>query len=215
MKKVSFKHKPISPKTEKQKQVLESIRDMVLFGAAGTGKSFLALIAAMESVRLGEHRQVVIFRSGVSTRDPGFLPGNETEKGAVYEEPYKDLIDSLYGEGSYLKFKEHDIIKFKTTSFIRGLTIDNAVIIVEEAQNLDFHEFDSVLTRVGQYSRVIITGDNAQSDLKNSGFPKILKILQRMDEFDFFEFDIDDIVRSGFVKNYLLAKYAEESSTEQ
>ena len=132
-----------------------------------------------------------------------------TEKSSVYEEPYRDICNDLFGRGdAYQILKTKNIVDFMTTSFIRGITLRNAVIVIDECQNMSFHELDSIITRMGEHCRVIFCGDFRQADLKNgqSGMLDFLQILKRMEEFDFIEFEIEDIVRSSFVKNYIISK---------
>jgi len=156
-----------------------------------------------------EYERLVIIRSAVPTRDIGFLPGTEKEKQSVYEEPYKDICIDLFGRGdAYQILKQKNIVDFMTTSFIRGITLRNAVIVIDECQNMSFHELDSIITRMGNHCRVIFCGDFRQADLKTgqSGMLDFLHVLKRMEEFDFIEFEVEDIVRSNFVKNYIIAK---------
>jgi phosphate starvation-inducible protein PhoH len=149
----------------------------------------------------------VLIRSAVPTRDIGFLPGNEKEKASVYEEPYKEVANELFNRGdAYQILKTKGLVHFMTTSYIRGITLKNSVILIDECQNMTFHELDSIITRVGKYCRVIFCGDFEQSDLKNNGLKDFLKILETMGAFDMVNFEVGDIVRSDFVKEYLIAK---------
>ena len=146
-------------------------------------------------------------RSAVPTRDIGFLPGNEKEKSAIYEEPYKDICIELFQRGdAYEILKTKGLVNFMTTSFIRGITLRDAVIIVDECQNMSFHELDSIITRVGENCRIIFCGDFRQSDLNKNGLKDFVRIIKAMDQFDLVDFEIKDIVRSGFVKDYITAK---------
>ena len=155
----------------------------------------------------GDYQKLVIIRSAVPTRDIGFLPGTEKEKASVYEEPYKDIANDLFGRGdAYEILKQKNLVEFMTTSFIRGITLKHAVILIDECQNMSFHELDSIITRIGQGCRVIFCGDFRQADLKQNGMQDFMKILKRMGDFDFIEFEVEDIVRSEFVKNYIIAK---------
>ena len=202
-----FTLETIEPLTPNQKKVWQSDKNLVLSGSAGSGKTFLACYLALDDMFKKEFSKIVIVRSTVSTRDIGFLPGNEKEKVEVYEAPYIGVFTELLSRGdaySILKFKGR--VEFKPTSFIRGTTITDAVIIVDEIQNLSFHELDSVLTRVGDNCRIIFCGDFKQSDLGRNGMKDFMNILSSMEEFDMIEFTTDDIVRSGLVKNYLIAK---------
>ena len=141
----------------------------------------------------------------------GFLPGTEEEKSKVYEAPYVNIMQELFsrGDNPYGQMKQKGIINFLTTSYIRGTTFTDSIVIVDECQNMTFHELDSIITRVGQNCRIIFCGDFFQTDLRNSGLKDFLKIIKNMNDFDFIEFGINDIVRSDFVKSYLIQKYKE------
>ena len=188
----------IKPITDNQKLVFEAWRknnkNLFLFGEAGTGKTFVSLYLALEQVLdpKTKYDNVIIIRSVVPTRDIGFLPGDEEDKSALYQVPY---------QGS---------ITFLTTSYLRGITLDNAIVIVDESQNLNFHELDTVITRVGQDSKIIFCGDFFQTDLskmsEREGLQDFMRILEQMKEFEVVEFTIGDIVRSGFVRSYLIEK---------
>ena len=155
----------------------------------------------------GLYKQLIIIRSAVPTRDIGFLPGNEKEKASVYEEPYKDIAVELFQRGdAYEILKTKNLVHFMVTSYIRGITLKNAVIIIDECQNMSLHELDSIITRVGEDCRVIFCGDFRQADLQRNGLKDFIRILKAMDQFDLVEFEIRDIVRSDFVKNYITAK---------
>ena len=197
----------IEPLTRNQVRAFESEKHLILHGVAGTGKTFVACYLAFDDMAKKEYEKLVIIRSAVPTRDIGFLPGNEKEKASVYEEPYKDIAIDIFGRGdAYQILKTKGLVEFMTTSYIRGITLRNATIVIDECQNMSFHELDSIITRVGQGCRVILCGDFRQSDLKNSGMNEFLNVLKRMECFDFIEFGIDDIVRSEFVKQYIIAK---------
>ena len=192
----------------------DSGKSQILLGYAGTGKSILAIYTALAEIDDpdSDYQRRVIVRSAVPTREVGHLPGDLNEKGAVYELPYKKICSELMGrDDAYEILKQKDIIRFVTTSFIRGLTIDNAIIVVDEFQSLNGHELDSIITRVGHNSKILFCGDLLQSDLirnhEKAGAKKFLDILRSMPEyFDFNEFGKDDIVRSGLVKNYIIKK---------
>jgi phosphate starvation-inducible protein PhoH len=155
----------------------------------------------------GVYDKLILIRSAVPTRDIGFLPGNEKEKSAVYEAPYKDIAIELFQRGdAYEILKTKGLVHFMTTSFIRGVTLRDAVILVDECQNMSFHELDSIITRVGENCRVVFCGDFRQSDLKTNGLNDFFRVLRSMEQFDFIDFEIKDIVRSDFVKSYITAK---------
>jgi len=207
----------IEPLTYTQKQVFESYNagnNLVLHGCAGTGKTFLSLYLAVRDVldKVDGKQKVIIVRSVVPTRDMGFLPGNITEKTKVYETPYRDLLSGMFNRGdAYDILKNKGKIEFVTTSFVRGQTWDDAIVIIDEAQNCSHQELHSVITRVGENSRIILCGDGKQDDLtserykEESGLSKFLNILTNMDSFDVIDFQTDDIVRSGLVREYLIA----------
>jgi phosphate starvation-inducible protein PhoH len=207
----------VEPLTYTQSQVFESYNlgnNLVLKGCAGTGKTFLSTYLGVRDVleKTDGKREVIIVRSVVPVRDMGFLPGSLTEKTKVYETPYRELVSDMFGRGdAYETLKTKGCIHFETTSFIRGQTWDNAIIIVDEAQNLSFQELHSVITRVGENSRIILSGDTKQDDLtserfrEESGLSSFLNILTHMDSFDIIDFTTDDIVRSGLVREYIEA----------
>ena len=202
----------IEPLTDNQKLAFDSEKNLVLHGIAGTGKTFVASYLAYQHITDKEYSKLVIIRSAVPTRDIGFLPGTDKEKSAVYEEPYKDVARELFQRGdAYEVLKQKFIVEFMTTSFIRGITIDNAVILIDECQNMTFHELDSIITRVGLNCRIMFCGDFRQDDFsgkrENSGMVEFMKILERTNRFDMVDFQIEDIVRSDLVKDYIIAKH--------
>jgi len=197
----------IEPLTKNQVIAFESNKNLMLHGVAGTGKTFISCYLAFDDMVKNIYERLVIIRSAVSTRDIGFLPGNEKEKASVYEEPYKDICIELFQRGdAYEILKTKGLVHFMTTSFIRGVTLRNATIMIDECQNMSFHELDSIITRIGQGCRVIFCGDFRQADLAKNGLQEFVRILKVMEEFDFVDFEIKDIVRSDFVKQYITAK---------
>ena len=212
----------IKPLTENQKKAFASYKDgkhLFLYGAAGSGKTFVALYNGLQDVlKAGTpYDTVYMVRSAVPTREIGFLPGDEEDKTALFQVPYQNMVKFMFempGEREfgtlYDRLKNQGSLMFLTTSFLRGITLDNAVIIVDECQNLTFHELDTIITRVGQDSKIIFCGDFFQTDLMKSsdkqGMVNFMKILDAMEQFDNIEFTIGDIVRSGFVKEYLINK---------
>ncbi len=214
---------PISPLTPNQETVFEQYaegQNILLHGAAGTGKTFITLYLALQEV-LDENTpydKIYIVRSLVPTREIGFLPGDHEDKSALYQIPYKNMVRYMFSmpddnsfEMLYDNLRAQETISFWSTSFIRGVTLDNAIVIVDEFSNLNFHELDSMVTRIGEDSKIMFCGDITQSDLVKSneknGVSDFIRILQAMREFTCVEFGIDDIVRSGLVKAYLLTKY--------
>lgn len=187
--------------------------NLVLTGTAGTGKTFNALYLALEDVldKDTEYDRLVIVRSMVPTRDMGFLPGTKAEKEEAFTTPYKNICCELFGDkASYNKMIVGGQIQFESTSFIRGTTFDNAIIIVDEMQNLNFHELDSVITRVGRHTKIIFSGDYKQSDFKyddeKQGIIKFLQIVEQLKNFTVINFGWEDIVRSDFVRDYIMTK---------
>jgi predicted ribonuclease YlaK len=213
---------PIEPLTDNQKSFFESYADdkqIVAYGCAGTGKTFIALYNALKDVlnEITPYEQIYIVRSLVATREIGFLPGDHDDKAALYQIPYKNMVKYMFQlptetdfEMLYGNLKQQETIKFWSTSFLRGTTLDNSIIIVDEFQNMNFHELDSIITRVGENSRIVFCGDGRQSDLikdkERNGISDFMDVLRKMPSFDIIEFDINDIVRSGLVKEYLVAK---------
>jgi len=197
----------IEPLTRNQLRAFDSNKHLILHGLAGTGKTFISSYLAFDDMSKQNYDQLVIIRSAVPTRDIGFLPGTEKEKSSVYEEPYREIAIELFGRGdAYEILKQKSIVHFMTTSFIRGITLKDAVVLIDECQNMSFHELDSIITRMGRNCRVIFCGDFRQADLKQNGLQEFMQVLKRMGDFDFIEFEVEDIVRSDFVKNYIIAK---------
>ena len=211
--------KPLTPAQEKVFDAWEKNKHLFLFGAAGTGKSFITMYLALRDI-LNEqtpYDKLYIVRSLVPTREIGFLPGDHEDKANLYQIPYKNMVrymfempDDASFEMLYSNLKAQNTVSFWSTSFIRGTTIDNAVVLVDESENLNFHELDSIITRLGVNSKIIFAGDAAQSDLikahEKTGIMDFKKIVDDMKEFESIEFGIDDIVRSGLVKSYLISK---------
>jgi phosphate starvation-inducible protein PhoH len=212
----------IEPLTENQKKLFESYeqnKHIVAYGCAGTGKTFITLYNALQDVldERSPYEKIYIVRSLVATREIGFLPGDHEDKSSLYQIPYKNMVKYMFElpdeasfEMLYGNLKTQGTISFWSTSFIRGTTLDNAIIIVDEFQNLNFHELDSIITRVGENSKIMFCGDATQSDLiktnEKNGIIDFMKVLRVMPSIDIVEFGVDDIVRSGFVKEYILAK---------
>ena len=208
--------------TEGQKSVFETWKqgkNQFLFGCAGTGKTFISLYLAMQDVLdlKTKYDKVILVRSLIPTREIGFLPGDEEDKAALYQVPYQNMVKFMFEQPNeqafnmlYDRLKNQGSLYFLSTSFLRGLTFDNSIIIVDECQNLNFHELDTITTRVGQDSKIVFCGDFSQTDLlkqnERNGLHDFLRILEEMQEFNCVEFNIGDIVRSGFVRNYLIQK---------
>lgn len=212
----SFQLKEITPLTENQRHAFKSFdqgKHLVLHGTAGTGKSFISLYFGLKDVFNQSYHKVIIFRSAVPTRDMGFLPGNEKEKAKIFEAPYRSICSELFGRGdAYEVLKQKDLIEFTTTSYVRGITLDNCVVIVDEIQNMTNHELDSIITRLGNNCRLIYCGDSAQSDFTKdsdrAGLARFLEVIKRMSSFHIVRFTVEDIVRGPTVKEYIIAKEA-------
>ena len=212
----------VNPITENQQLFFDEWtkeKNLFAYGAAGTGKTFIALYLALKDVMNEEtpYDKVYIVRSLVSTREIGFLPGTHEDKSELYQIPYKNMVRNMFQMPDQMSFdmlyenlKHQETISFWSTSFLRGTTLDDAIVIVDECQNLNFHELDSIMTRVGQDSKIVFCGDINQSDLQRTnernGILDFQRILEGMEEFSMVEFGISDIVRSGLVKSYLISK---------
>ena len=211
--------KPITPTQEEVFDAWQKEKNLFLYGCAGTGKSFLSIYLALKEVldEKSQYDKLYIVRSLVPTREIGFLPGDHDDKSNLYQIPYKNMVrymfempDDASFEMLYANLKAQETISFWSTSFIRGTTIDNAIVFIDESQNLNFHELDSIITRLGVNTKVIFAGDAAQTDLtktyEKNGILDFMKIIDDMDEFSSIEFGVQDIVRSGLVKSYLISK---------
>jgi len=206
----------VFPITESQKELYTSYingYNVCAAGSAGTGKSYLALYLAFDDILNADTQcdHVIIVRSAVPTRNIGFKPGTTEEKLAEYETPYIDICTDLFRRKStYGDMKKANLLTFVDTSCIRGQTWNDAVVIIEEVENMNFHEINSVMTRIGKNSKVIITGDIKQTDLLSSnkdtsGMVEALRVLERIPSFKTVQFTRNDIVRSGFVRDWIIA----------
>ena len=212
----------IDPLTDNQRKLFDAYAEgkhLVAYGCAGTGKTFITLYNALREV-LDErtpYEKIYLVRSLVATREIGFLPGSYEDKSDIYQIPYKNMVKYMFQMPSDAEFemlygnlKSQETIKFWSTSFLRGTTLDNSIVIVDEFQNCTSHELDSIITRVGENSKIMFCGDASQSDLQKSnernGIVDFMNILRKMPSIDIIEFSVDDIVRSGLVKEYILAK---------
>ena len=212
----------IKPLTDNQKLVFdayENNKNLFLYGCAGTGKTFIAMYLALKEILSNKtaYEKLYVVRSLVPTREIGFLPGDHEDKAHLYQIPYQIMVKYMFKmpddpafEMLYDNLKAQETISFWSTSFLRGTTLDNAIVLVDECQNLNFHELDSIMTRVGNDSKIIFAGDIAQTDLvktnEKNGILDFMKILEIMDEFANIEFDVNDIVRSGLIRNYIITK---------
>jgi phosphate starvation-inducible protein PhoH len=213
---LNFKLKNIEPLTDNQKLTFEHYhggKNLLLHGIAGTGKSFLSIYLSLQTILIdsSRYKKLVIVRSVVPTRDMGFLPGNNKEKAKVYEAPYQAIFTELFERGdAYDYLKNKNLVDFISTSFIRGITINDSIIVVDEIANMTLHELDSVITRVGKNCKIIFCGDFRQSDFtkehEKNGLTSFMRIIERMKSFAFVDFTEQDIVRSSMVKEYIIMK---------
>lgn len=210
-----IQYQPLTPQQKLLYQLWEDYPETSLFlkGSAGTGKTFLSLFLSLKTLLEKEYNydKIVIVRSVVSSRDIGFLPGSEEEKVQVYEQPYISILNELFPfKNGYENLKKIGKIEFVPSSYLRGTTFNNCIVIVDEAQNMSFQELSTIVTRCGQDCKMVFCGDSKQNDLhykRNdvSGFDDFFKIIQKMQKyFDIVEFTHDDIVRSGLVKDFIV-----------
>lgn len=217
--------KTIQPLTDNQRKFFEQYRNsqaMLLHGVAGTGKSYIAIYKALEEVldKGTTYQKVVVVRSAVPSREIGHLPGDEKEKTEVYQQPYIEICSDLFNRvDAFQRLQEQRAVNFMITSFVRGITLDDSIIVVDECQNMTDMELNSIITRVGNRSKIIFCGDFRQTDLYKktdmSGLKKFMVIADMMPSFKAIEFEVDDIVRSDLVKEYILARmqYEEKYGT--
>ncbi len=211
--------KPLTPSQEKVFDAFSKQKNLYLYGAAGTGKTFIAVYLALQEIlnEQSSYDKLYIVRLLVPTREIGFLPGDHDDKAELYQIPYQNMVrymfkmpDDASFDMLYANLKAQETISFWSTSFLRGTTLDNSIVLVDESQNLNFHELDSIITRLGVNTKIIFAGDAAQTDLvktnERNGILDFMKIIQGMDEFEMVEFGIQDIIRSGLVKSYLINK---------
>lgn len=216
--KINFQLKRIEPLTDNQRltfEYYEQGRNLLLHGSAGTGKSFLSIYLSLTSIlaEQSRYKKLIIVRSTVPARDQGFLPGNNKEKAKVYEAPYYAIFTELFGRGdAYEYLKTKNVVDFISTSFVRGITLNDSIIVVDEMQNMDWGELCSIITRVGKNCKVLFCGDFKQSDFRfkekesKDDINKFMRVLKNMkNDFEFVDFKIEDIVRSKMVKNFLIS----------
>jgi phosphate starvation-inducible protein PhoH len=206
--------KPLTANQKKAHQSYKAGYNLLLHGCAGSGKTYIAMHFALKDVMSSENdfEKVYIIRSTVPTRDQGFLPGKKQDKEAVYETPYIRNAVKMFGSNdAYARLKQQGHLEFMSTSYIRGDTLENCILVVDEINNMSGHELDSVITRAGNNCKVIFCGDGAQSDFikdtDKKGLSEFMRIIDNMQSFDYIEFGVEDIVRSGLVKEYLIAKH--------
>lgn len=207
--------KPIRPKQQCAFDAWKRGSNLFLHGLPGTGKTFLAIYFALMDVydTSTSYEKLYIIRSTVSTRNQGFMPGTRGQKESIFEDAYPQIFDDLFERPNiYNILKQQNIIEFKSTSYLRGTTFNNCIVIVDEMQNMNDRELDTIITRIGCNAKIFFAGDLKQDDLTNeryreeSGLASFMKIIFEMKSFEFIEFYADDIVRSEFVKEYILTK---------
>ena len=205
--------KQVAARSENQKDIFEKFHEnnLMVHGYAGTGKTYVLLYLALKSVLnpYTPYEKVKIFRSAVATRNIGFLPGNVSGKMESFETPYRDIISDLFErDDAYEILKHTNMVEFHPTSYLRGCTYNNSVILVDECQNINWHEFASLITRCGQNSKYLFCGDSSQSDLERQcellDIHRMISICQAMPSFELIEMEIDDIVRSGLVREFII-----------
>lgn len=208
-----LEYEPITINQKKAFDAWDDGDNLILAGSAGTGKTFIAMYMALETLLDpdNEYRKIIVIRSAVPTRDMGFIPGTAEEKKDMYTVPYKSICAELFNDrGAWGRLLNGKHVEFESTSYIRGATFDDSIIIVDEMQNLNFHELDSVITRVGKNSKIIFCGDYRQTDFRfndeKEGIFKFMKIIEQMKDFSTIQFGWDDIVRSGLVRDYIMTK---------
>ena len=218
VKQLNLELRYIQPITDHQVETFVSYdkgKNLFLHGCAGTGKTFISMYLALKEIETGrtKRNKLVLIRSAQSSKDIGFLPGDEKRKLEVYEAAYRAICADLYHrDDAYDILKQRGIIEFHSTSFLRGTTIDDAIILVDEVQNCRYVELRTVLTRTGDRSRVVLCGDTKQDDLtserykESSGLRDMMMVFSRMDHMSTIQFDVDDIVRSGFVRDFIIAE---------
>lgn len=213
-----FSMKKIYPITEAQKiffDEYENQQNIVNLGSAGTGKTYISLYLGLQDIlQKNQYDKIVIVRSAVQSREQGFMPGSLSEKESYYETPYINIVNDLFDrKDAYDILKRKEMIEFVTTSFVRGLTYDNCIIILDEAQNCQYEELRTIMTRVGTDTKIIFCGDTKQDDLRNSrnmrdnsGLYKFVDVIKEIDDFSLVNFTVDDIVRSGIVREFIIAE---------
>ena len=201
--------KPVEAKNYAQQLYLEAIEDYdVVFGigSAGTGKTYLAAMYAAEKLHYREVEQVIVTRPNVeASRSMGFLPGELEEKYAPYLEPFDGVFTKVFGKTHYELMKKREKIAAKPLGYMRGATFDNSIVLVDECQNMTEKEFKLLLTRIGENTKVIFSGDSRQVDIPDSGLMSTIQRLKHIPEIGVIEFDAYDIVRSKLCKDIILS----------
>lgn len=214
---VTAKGRPIKPKTLGQSEYVGSIKkNLITFGIgpAGTGKTYLAVAMAVSAFRRNEVSRIILTRPAVEAGEKlGFLPGDLQSKVDPYLRPLYDALYDIMGIDSYQKNFERGAIEIAPLAYMRGRTLDNSFIILDEAQNTTPEQLKMFLTRIGQYSKAVVTGDVTQIDLppdKKSGLLSVQKILGGIDEIGFVRLTGKDVVRCQLVQKIIKAYESSE-----
>jgi phosphate starvation-inducible PhoH-like protein len=218
--KMNFSLRHAEPLTENQRKTFTAYNNdkhLMLLGSAGTGKTFLSLYLGIKEIidtkEYEKPKKLIIVRSAEPSKNVGFLPGTLEEKMKEYESAYKSIFSELFLRGdAYDYLKKQKLVEFISTSYVRGITLDNSIVIVDECQNLEWNELYALMTRIGKNSRIIFSGDYKQSDLKNNHTKstkkedslKFIDVIINMSFFETIIFTSADILRSDVVKEFII-----------
>jgi phosphate starvation-inducible PhoH-like protein len=204
--------------TEGQQDYLDAINENVVTlcsGLAGTGKTYIAVVRAVELLQEGQYKRIVIARPAVECgKSLGFLPGNEDEKVAPYMRPIKDILHELIDAKQLEEYIKNETIEFCALTYMRGRTLNNCIMILDEAQNATWEELMMFLTRIGKNSKIIISGDETQEDVFHKALAQCLCKFDTkpyIREIEVIYLDVEDIVRNGLIRKIIkrMGKYEE------